>query len=128
MGCPQHPVCPCQGWGPCWEHLWVQRGVALVLPWHLVLILSGTMKGAVPGETGDGDVADGEMGKDGRGGTPELLLSALHRAPGLSIWAAVHPSRHPFRHVSLQAGGYSGTFVQHSYLPVLGCPQSKGLG
>ncbi|NXL70257.1 ABCA1 protein, partial [Leptocoma aspasia] len=27
VGCPQHPVCPCQGWGPRWEHLWMQRGV-----------------------------------------------------------------------------------------------------
>ncbi|XP_014738361.1 PREDICTED: ATP-binding cassette sub-family A member 7 [Sturnus vulgaris] len=43
---------------------------------------TGTMKGAVPGEMGDGDVADGEMGKDGGGGTPECSPPP---APGLGV-------------------------------------------
>lgn len=101
--------------------------MALVLPWHLVLVLSGTMKGAVPGEMGDGDVADGEMGKDRGGGTPKLLLSDPHLQP-LGWGDGTCPSQQ----ASLRARGPSGrgipgTLVQHSYLPVLGCPQSQDL-
>lgn len=97
--------------------------MALVLPWHLVLILSGTVKGAVSGETGDGDVADGEMGKDGGGGTPELLLSALH----------LQPLGCPCGQLSIQAGIPSSRGILRDpraaqLPPSLRCPQSKDLG
>lgn len=58
-GVPSGSTCGCRD---------VSQTVALALPWHLVLILSGTMKGEAPGETGDTDVADGELGEDGEVG------------------------------------------------------------
>lgn len=61
----------------------VSQPVALVLPWHLVLIFPGTMKGAVPGEMGDGDVADGELGKDGEVGPLSCAECSPSPSPGL---------------------------------------------
>lgn len=60
---------------PHWDNPWVQEGITgwpQSPPAILTLVLSGTEQEAAPGEGGDTEAADGELGKEQGAGILEL--------------------------------------------------------